>query len=191
PDSYDNLFGFDPRTDDIIEEIQAGTILTNGETPKFWVRQMRAAQKGHTNPKIVHNAQEMMSFLAEIQGLFLEDPFQFTPGSEFSEAIEILKGNSPDPMKALVRELLAAELNHVSGRGMIEEGALQSVMLAWVEQIVYDLWNPEINLNVGGLTGDPSRDMLELGIGDPEIGEAIDFLESLNLSIGGGSGGGG
>ncbi len=186
PDSQDNLFGFKPRTGDITQEIIEGTILTDGIPARIWVRHMRAALHDQTNDRLLYDGETLLGFLHEIEGLFITDPFQFTPGSEFEEAIEILKGGSPQPEKALIRELLAAELNHVSGRGMVGNLDLQVVMLAWVEELVYDIQHPEINQTVT-----TSHDMLKLSFGDIEVDEAISFLESLNCAIGGGSGGGG
>ena len=184
PDSPGNDFGFDPRAEEIAYDIEQGALLTTGEPVKFWKKQLRAAisdSKGN----VEFDAATMTQFVTEIQGLFLPDPFQFTPGSEFQEAMDILGTNSKEPLDILLRELLAAEFNEVSSKGLVEASALQSVLLAWAESVVIaaSTTPPLTSPNAG-------RVLLGATIGD-RVGDAIYLLIKLNGTTGGGSGGGG
>lgn len=185
PGSLGNNFGFDPQTEEIIVKIDDGTLLTNGEPPKFWEREMRSAINGGKG-KSEFDLATMEQFVAELQGLFLVEPFQFTPGNEFQEALAILSTNSKDPLDLLLMELLAAELNHLSGKGLVGAASLQSVLLSWAESLVV--------LATAGPTPVSKRD------GGPQrvvtvsdLGGATDLLVRMNgsKSTGGGSGGGG
>ena len=114
---------------EITEELEQGTLSTTGEPVRFWRKQLRAALKGGM-PYESYDAETMAAFIEEIQGLFLPEPFQFTPGNEFQEALDILTEKPPkDPLNQLFRELLAAEFNHVSGRGIVGAINLQRVLL--------------------------------------------------------------
>ena len=127
----------------------------------------------------------MAMFIEEIQGLFLPVPFQFTPGNEFQEALNILSTKSKDPVQQLLRELLAAEFNEVSGKGLVDAPELQSVMLAWAESVAFGASSAS-----SPTSGHLKASLLQMGPLD-RVGDAIDFLTQLNGSTGGGSGGGG
>lgn len=180
PGSPDNDFGYYPRAKQITLELATGALLTTGEQPRFWVKELRGG--GRTE----FDSATMAAFLSEIQGLFLPDPFQFTPGDETKEAINILKSQSKDPIDQLLKELLAAELNEVSGKGLVDEAELQSVLLAWVESLIAQSASsaPAAAAGRDGLGGpqrvDPSAD----------IGDALDLLKLLNGATGGGGSGG-
>jgi len=79
-----------------------------------------------------------LGFLTEIQGLFLDDPYYFTPGNELQEAYDILRSHSHDPIDELLAALLATELNQVSGRGLVGQEDLLLVLIAWGEALVAD-----------------------------------------------------
>ena len=183
PDSPGNDFGFDPRAEEITHEIEQGALLTTGEPVKFWKKQVRLAIS--EGKSAVFDAATMAQFITEIQGLFLPDPFQFTPGNEFQEAMDILSTNSKEPLDILRQQLLAAEFNEVSGKGLVNAAALQSVLLAWVESVVVaaSATPPPAPLNSGRvLLGGPI---------DDRVGDAFNLLIQLNGTTGGGSGGGG
>ncbi len=184
PDSHGNDFGFDPRTDEITYDIEQGALLTTGEPVKFWKKQLRAAISD-SRGKVEFDAATMTQFITGIQGLFLPDPFQFTPGSEFQEAMDILSTNSKEPLDILLKELLAAEFNEVSGKGLVEVSALQSVLLAWAESVVVAA------STTPPLTSPNSGRVLLGGPIDGRVVDAINLLVKLNGTTGGGSGGGG
>lgn len=186
PDSPGNDFGFDPRAEQITLDLEQGIILTTGETPKFWKKQLRAAISGSMG-KTEFDAATMAQFITEIQGLYLPDPFQFTPGNEFQEAMDILSTKSKDPLPQLLRELLAAEFNEVSGKGLEGAPELQSVMISWAEAVAFSA-----SYAASPMTGYSENERPLLGSAlETRIATATDFLSRLNGNTGGGSGGGG
>jgi hypothetical protein len=80
----------------------------------------------------------MRDLLLEVESLFFADPFQFTDGHEFGEALRLLRGNPKLPEDQLRQELFALELNHVAGRGLFEALDLQSVLISWGESLLQD-----------------------------------------------------
>ena len=180
PDSPGNDFGYDPRVQQITLELDAGLLLTTGEGPKYWLKQLRGS--GKTD----FDSATMAAFLSEIEGLFLPEPFQFTAGSEFQDAINILKSRSKDPIDQLLKQLLAAELNEVSGKGLVDAAELQSVLLAWVESLITQssTAGPSAAAPRGG--GGPQRARPTV-----TIDGAIDLLKGMNGSATGGGGSGG
>ncbi len=182
PDSEGNNFGFDPRTEETTYDIAQGLLLTTGESDKYWKRELRSAindGKGRSNFDLT----TMTQFIMEIQEFNLPEPFQFTSGNEFQEAMDIISTTSKDPLPTLLKELLMAELNEVSGKGLVDVPGLQAVLLAWVESVY-----AEASSAIAPVSG-----FLPLGGGliDDRVADAIDLLTQLNGSTGGGSGGGG
>jgi hypothetical protein len=185
PDSPGNDFGFDPKADEIVNDIEQGTLPTTGEPVKYWQKQLRAAMSGGRD-HAEFDAETLAGFIVEIQGLFLPEPFQFTPGSEFGEAMDILKSKSKDPLEKLLTELLTAEFNHVSGKGLVGTPELQGALLAWAESVYIAAASP-----VSQLTLDASPAPLAGGVIDDRVLDAYNVLVHINGAIGGGSGGGG
>jgi len=183
PDAAGTDFGFFPRTKKITLDIASGQLLTTGEGPRFWIEQLRG------NPKAEFDSATMLAFLNEIEGLFLPVPFQFTEGNEFREAFQILKSKSKDPVDQLLTQLLAAELNHVSGKGLVGAVELQRVMLAWVESLLAQPASSGAAATAAPVGGIGPRRAV---IGDREtsIKDAVEFLEVLNGATGGGGAGG-
>lgn len=113
-DSSNNNFGFLPETQRILNQFSDGTILLNTEEPKFWIQQLRFASKNNKNALIT--ATEFEEYLTEIEGLLLQDPFQFG-SNKIEDALNILTRPTKTELDVLLVELLTAELNIVSGRG--------------------------------------------------------------------------
>jgi hypothetical protein len=84
----------------------------------------------------------MQAFVAEIQTLFLDDPFRFTPGNELQEALDILNDKSKDSVAQLRRELLATEFNQVAGKGLIDADGVQLAIISWAESLVAQASEP-------------------------------------------------
>ena len=183
PDSPGNDFGFDPKTAEIGTQLDQGIILTTGEPARFWQKQIRMAISGGRD-HVEFDAATMAQFIAQIQGLFLPDPFRFTPGSEFEEALSILSTKSKDPLPLLRKELLAAELNHVSGKGLVGAWELQRALLAWAESVVIAASSTVTPPASGG-------SIVPMGVIDTRVADAYDLILKMNGAIGGGSGGGG
>lgn len=107
-------FGFTPQTQKLIQQFEDGSIELNTEEPKFWIKQLRFAQKNNSNAEIP--ADVMYGYLVEIEELLLAEPFQFS-GNKFDDALNILTRPIKTDLESLLVQLLAAELNVVSGRG--------------------------------------------------------------------------
>jgi len=200
PDSADNNFGYEPRTTEIIEDLETGVLLTDGRSTKYWWAHNRAASKKKTDPdgstslgpKADYTAEELLAFLLTIEGLFLVDPYQFTAGAEFVEAAVILKKDpNATELEALKKELLAAELNRVAGIGLIGSAELFDALLSWAELVVFNEENgitpPPVSSGIsrskGGDDDGPQR-----AISRP-VEDATILMRLLNGAVGGGSGG--
>jgi len=107
-------FGFVPQTQRIILQFEDGSILLNTEEPKFWIKQLRSAQKGNGNAEVT--PEQLLGYLNVIEGLLLEDPFQFGE-NKIDAALDILTRPIKSDFESLLVQLLTAELNVVSGRG--------------------------------------------------------------------------
>ena len=181
PDSPGNDFGYDPKADKIIVDLDTGVLLTDGEPIKFWKREIRSAINGGKGQS-EFDPTTMALFLEDIQMLFLPEPFQFTPGNELREALDILSDNSKDPVMQLKRELLAAEFNEVSGKGLIDADELQRALISWVESLVAQLsTGPSASIKYGD---GPVRAISFFDVEDASL-----LLNKLNGATGGGSGG--
>lgn len=176
-DAYGNDFGFSPQSEEIIQDLETGVLLSDGRSLKFWKSEFRSAA-GNGNGNHIYDAATLSGFLAEIQGLFLDDPYSFTPGSEIQEAFQILRSNSQDPVDELLAELLATELNQVSGRGLVGQADLQLVLIAWGEAIVAEFQTVEVGKLGDGLDKAPVR--------FPEVEEATQLFGLVNTGGGGG-----
>ena len=179
PGSPGNDFGYDPRAKQITVDLETGVLLTTGENPRYWIKQLRGS--GMTE----FDSATMAAFLSEIQVLFLPVPYQFTPGKEAKEAIDILKSKSKDPIDQLLKELLAAEFNEVSGKGLVGEDALQSVLLAWVESLIAQATSGP------SAVADRDGDGPQLAPSGDSYRDALDLLQRLNDGATGGGGSGG
>jgi hypothetical protein len=180
PDALGNDFGFAPQTEEIIDELETGVLVSNGESVKFWKKQLRVALN-NGNGNAVYDEATLLGFIQQIEELFLETPYQFTAGNELQEAYDILRSNSQDELAQLYRELLATEFNEVSGRGLIGNGELQRVLIAWGEALIFE--EQTAGKAVGG-----GADDHEISV-DPEgdIADAVELFWLLNTGGGGGA----
>ena len=65
-----------------------------------------------------YTKEQILALLVNIEGLLLEEPFQFGTEKE-SIALEILSRPIKTPLDEFLQQLLTAELNIVSGRGAL------------------------------------------------------------------------
>ncbi len=185
PDAGDNEFGFSPRTEEIIEDLEAGDLTSTGEGRIFWKQQFRWAIVGVDNPNVVHDREELEAFVAEIQELYLMEIFQFTPGNELQEVWQILRPVPHAPIDKLRQELLITELNEVSGRGMVDDPGLQDVLIAWGEAVWVD--NQEAARAAGGVGFGNGNGHGDVSLATPElIPPAISIFTLINTGGGGG-----
>ncbi len=181
PDSPNNDFGFSPRSEEIIFDLESGILLSDGESLKFWKSEFRSAA-GNGGGKHVYAAADLLGFLDGIQGLFLADPYAFTPGNELQEAFDLLRSNSNEPIDELLAELLATELNHVADRGLINQDDLQFVLIAWGEALIADFLAPSPSSAVGGQDVETARTTRDVGV----LSDAVDLFGAINTGGGGG-----
>jgi len=182
PDSVGNEFGFAPRTEEIIVDLEDGTLLSNGESVKFWIKELRAALR-NGGGNVVYDRATMEGFLAAIQELYLDEVYQFTPGNELQEAYDILRSNSREPIDELLRQLLATEFNEVSGRGLLgEDAALQGVLIAWGEAVWVEYQAAARAPSTGHEVGSQGGILLVADFLPP----AIDVFTLINTGGGGG-----
>lgn len=193
PGATENLFGFAPRTEQLIEQLESGDLPSNGWPAKFWRQQIGWAIEEEAHPEAEFTREELLAFLAEVQTLYLEEIFQFTPGNELEEAFDVLQRITQTPedhltlTRSLSRQLLAAELNEVAGRGLGDENAaLQETLIAWGEAVWVE------NLDAGTITGpapgpDEVRGLPEYWTAASEfLRPAISIFTLINTGGGGG-----
>jgi len=132
PNSLSNNFGFDPRTAQLINDIKFGSLPTNGLSSGYWKKQFQA---GVANRKADYTPAALLDLLNQVAQLQLATPFTFPNGLQ--TALDILSKPIKTDVDALKRELLATELNHVIGRGIIStDPGLQLILIGWGEAIV-------------------------------------------------------
>lgn len=134
PDASGVDFGFKPMTRKLIADFQTGALTSTGEPGSFWIKAFRAASRGNSYGGF--DAASLQALLAQIEGSFSPDPYQFTDGSELQEALAILTSKSRVPVDVLYLELFVAELNDASGKGLVTDPDLQDVMLSWGESLI-------------------------------------------------------
>lgn len=173
-------FGFSPQTEKLILQFEEGTILLNTEEPKFWIQQLRFAQKNNTKAEIP--ASELLGYLDVIEQLFLTDPFQFGD-QKIDAALDILTGPAKTELESLMVQLLAAELNVVSGRG---SGNIDFdlALIAYGESAADELKNGIVTLNTLSSTATTDTEV-SAALRTTTL-DAESLLTSFNSSGGGG-----
>jgi hypothetical protein len=197
PDSPFNDFGFNPNVGNITEALKSGDLTTTGRSVIWWRHEIRRAITG--DGPTTYDAATLVSFLQQVQELALVTPYQFTPGRELEEALALLTvnpqddedlqdsrmkektpgtpggGAGSDEAAALLRELLATELNHVAMRGLANLD-FQLVLIAWGEGLVNS--QPEA---LGPISSDPI-----IPLAGTSFTDATDMFKLLNGATGGG-----
>ncbi|TVR31927.1 MAG: hypothetical protein EA390_05830 [Balneolaceae bacterium] len=122
PNLTGNNFGFEPKTDEIIQKFDDGNeIRLKTEVPSFWANEIKFADKGR---RTVFIKSELENFLDKIDELDLTYKFNF--GTDVDERLKkaeeilTLKRRSTE-LEVLRANLLAAKLNVVSGNGAFDE----------------------------------------------------------------------
>ncbi len=159
-------FGFVPAVESILNDLEMGELISEGEDLRYWrrvfrraVREEWACRRAHGHRGHGHhghhggrghfghnrgwghgenypNAVELRALLATIEGLYLPEPYQFSEDRQLIEVFRILKGRTRTDEAALYRELLVTELNFVSGAGLVEEADRLGVLISWGESVV-------------------------------------------------------
>lgn len=128
-------FGYLVNSDKIIRDLENRVLRVNTEPTKFWVAAIRNAGKKNSP----YSVEVINSLLLEIEGLLLEEPFQFGTNKE-AQALSILSKPIKTPLDEFLQQLLTAELNIVSGRGAIlsngeKNNAFNQALLIYAEAV--------------------------------------------------------
>lgn len=147
PDAAAVDFGFRLLTQDVVDDVVEGEIESLGVPVKFWIDEFTSAISMVPPPEGVdrdvlpflapiYSPEELVAFLLEVEALALPEPYQFTDGEEIVEALALLSVDAGEPVDLLTRELLATELNVVSGRGLVDDEELLAALIVWGESLV-------------------------------------------------------
>jgi len=177
PESTGNDFGFHPQTQELIFNLESGTLLSDGESVKYWKKVLQGALN-NSHPPGGYDPETVAGFVEEVRGLFLQDPYDFADGYEgVQQAFEILKGHYKDEVDILWQELLATELNQVSGRGLVSQPGLQLALISWGESLIVEAWN-----SAQTVQGDA---IVPYGIASGGLNDAISLFQLMNTGGGG------
>lgn len=180
-------FGFRPSVEAIIEDIQQGELQSLGVPVKFWIAELVSALDPDEVPEgidpavlpyrvPVYTPLELLQFLAAIEELALPEPYQFTDGAEISEALQFLVHESGELLDILLAELLASELNLVSGRGFEgHDDDLLAALVLWGESVVVQAM--DLGIPAGGTAP---------GLRADDLRFVIDLFRTFNVGGGGG-----
>jgi len=131
-------FGFYPNWCEINRGMRDGEITGNNKTIGFWKHNVCRALSGSTNG-IQVTREELLAYLTAVVELQpFEEPFEFS-GTDNHRLWKALWHLSPRmsgncPLQKLDRQLLAAELNYVSGYNSSEPGLERAVI--WYAEYV-------------------------------------------------------
>jgi hypothetical protein len=172
-------FGYNPKTAKLISDLSTGTLVSTGQDEKYWRKVMQDASKGRTTKDGI-SPETVRGWLQQIEGEFLTEPYQFTDGSEVDEALAIVKAQPRTDIGRLRKELLIAELNDISGKGITTDPVLQDALLAWGESVVVAA-EASSSLSIGG-----SVSIAASTSSGGTVGSAISLFSLMNKSRGGG-----
>ncbi|MCK9997114.1 MAG: hypothetical protein KAH56_12645 [Candidatus Krumholzibacteria bacterium] len=155
PDSPGNNFGFTPRAEQLVDELQNGGLTSNGQTAKYWTTLLRRAlieeqserkANGHDGDtgsgggwghgEDYFGVDELHAFISTIEGMYLTRPYRFTNGAELEEVYDILKSRPRTDEERLYRELLVTELNFAAGFGIVDQADVLGVLISWGESLL-------------------------------------------------------
>ena len=130
------LIDFDPLDPDGDGRVFEGL----GKTIGYWKHQFDVAITGQGTAQVPPAVLQV--YLDEIEDgrlarkPFRRIPFQFDDLDEFGDALSIMASTSSDEVDLLMKQLLAAELNYVSGCGLTNHLMVEKVTLMLAEYIV-------------------------------------------------------
>jgi SdrD B-like domain len=171
PDASAN-FAFEPKSSKIIADLEAGILDSEGRSVRYWKSQLRPATTGKNSSD--YTAAQLLAFVQAVETIGIADPFQFGAGTEISDALAILSQGGSDEIIKLRRELLASELNFVSGNGLVGEEDLHEVLIIYGEELLNQAAPAPVSI-------------IPMAVKAPsETGEAGDMFGTMNGSTGGG-----
>jgi hypothetical protein len=122
---------------------------------------------------LLYDADALRALLADVEGLFLPEPFQFRDGHELREAYRLMSGKARTVADRVKRELLVTELNYLVGRGVVGRSGLVSAIAAWSESLLF--WD----------TAEVAKSA-DKGRATTDLGDVLKILEAVNTGGGGG-----
>ena len=177
PNSPGHDFGFNPKTQKLIFDLESGTLLSNGESVKYWKKTLQGALNNSHRPG-GYLPETVVDFVTKVREFFIENPYDFADGFEgVQQAFDILKSHPKEDVDLLLQQLLATELNEVSGQGLIEPSGLQPALISWGESVVFEAWAAAQPANGDAIIPFASR--------EAALGDAIRLFELMNTGGGG------
>ena len=174
PTSTGDNFGFAPKTSKLLNDLKFGLLFTDGATANFWKKQFQIAIAGKGSAVV--NATRLQSYLEQIQTLLLPEPYQFPNG--FQTAFDILNNPTRTEAEELRKQLLATELNHVSGHGIFDtDPELQLVIIGWCESLL---------ASAGGASSAGSQNIAPTAAASSDLSGAIAVCRAVSSNGGGG-----
>jgi hypothetical protein len=177
PDASGVDFGYKPNAKKIISDFELGKLLCTGETRKFWTQVLRNVSRGSTYGG--YDDMAVLGFLAQIEGAFFPEPYQFSDGQELAEALDILTTNPKTAVEALYRELFVTELNDAAGLGLVNDQELQDVLISWGESLIIDRTSPAAARSPLGPSMSSKTSL------DSDLDDALTVFNNLNQRGGG------
>ena len=197
PGSTGNDFSFVPEPQQLIDALAAGDLPTDGLTPEMWRQVFRCAILAETSPvggqdgpdgtvrrpplngddcgqvleRLYYDAPTLRELLGRVSALYLPEPFRFAEGRELMQAYKLLSAAPRSDEEALLQELLAAELNYVSGRGIPGRLDLVGSVAGWAESVLAWVETPLGHADKGRTS---------------DITSALQILSAINTGGGGG-----
>jgi len=190
PDSAGNDFGFEPRVEQILLDLDSGELQSDALPPETWRKLFRRGiieensdrpGHGHQHTKAggwghdedYFDAAELREILAQVQLLYFPEPYQLTPGDELVAAYDLIHDRPDTLEEELLRELFVTELNFVVELGLIEEADRLGVLISWGESLLND---PGVGAKASGSSDKaPPSDLIS----------AISVFENINTGGGG------
>ncbi len=167
-------FGFKPQTAELTTDLNEGVLTSTGVPAKFWIKVFKDAKKGKSQDGFTPAS--LIALLNQIEGAFFSDVYQFTPGSEFQEALDLLDKKPKDPIEDLRRELFVTELNHFSGKGIVGHAELMASLQWYGESLIVDRTGPAARMASGA----------RAPAGDSDVAGATELYRAINNARGGG-----
>lgn len=136
-DVVDQNFGFVLNLTQVLDDIDVTdpdgngySFASIGKTIGYWKHQHSVALKGKGRAHV--DAATLLAMLTELEGLWLADPFNFG-GDKIGTSLDLLSARTSDATELLLKQLVATELNHLSGLGLLDAMALQSLIIHYAE----------------------------------------------------------
>ena len=126
PEDLQVNFAFKAIASKMTQDFNEGVILLNTISAKEWEQQIRRAGKKNG----IFTKTEINQLLIGVEDLLLQDPYPFNLGNNRENAaLEILGKPIQTDEDLFLQQLLAAELNYLSGRGAYYRAADGSIVL--------------------------------------------------------------